>query len=691
VQAVVADDIDHDDDATSLNYRWLTQPSRGEFVDLGGGRFRFDPAGQFDDLLRGQQEVQTFAYRVTDRHGASAQASVSITINGQGIQQPDSGEDSGQDNGETPPDDGETPSPPSLDSEITYVSFSNTGMMGDIPYSNEDILAFNTTTGEWSLYFDGSQVGLARSNVNAFYVQQDGSILLSMDRNSYLKGLGLVRDSDIVKFTPSGLGTKTAGTFEWFLVGAHVGLNPTSGDIDEIDFTTDGRLIISTVGNVTIGGERISNSERLVLNNGVFGAKSAGRWTRYSEDSETGQRDSLISSDWLSPSAQNSIASIQHGNFTGSEVFGDKVIYMSAQSHVAIGNMAFGHQDIFIHDTRTGAWRKFFNGSDVGVRRNVNAFHLLEDGSILMSFQTPTRLAELGRVASSDIVRFIPTQTGETTAGHFEMYFKGADVGLSTSQENIDAISFDTDGNLLISTVGRYAVPGVSGDRSDLLRFNAERLGDTTAGTWEVYLRGADLDLRTSQENVSGISTNQKTGQIYLTTLGRLSSSDLTANGTDVLRCTPAAPGSDEMPPMEILYVGADNGITRSINAIHVVDPSQRPTNVATASPTATALDYSDAESRSLGFANDRSQSLPLAAQVAAAASTRGAAVESLAFPGELAPSAAAAEAEIAATRASSSARETPLDPSSVDRLLASLPQFESESSSMDDFPALLH
>ncbi|EMI22950.1 Dystroglycan-type cadherin-like domain protein, partial [Rhodopirellula maiorica SM1] len=455
VQTVTADDIDRDDNASSLSYEWLTRPSRGQFVDLGEGSFRFDPADQFDDLPVGQQEVQTLAYRVTDRHGASTQASVSITINGSKIELPD---------------DDDTPPPPPLPdtSEITYVSFSKNGVVGNIPYADEDILAFNNNTGEWSLYFDGSQVGLARWDVNAFYVQDDGNILLSFDTNSYSKGLGLVRDSDILKFTPTGLGTQTAGTLEWFFDGSDVGLNPTSGDIDEISFTTDGRLVVSTVGRFYLDGQMIDKDTRMVLSNGVFGTETSGDWSIYTENSDVIQAANAFSgnllttaggnislatptafavatnasgSEPLNPIEHDALDGIQHSNFTGTEVFGEKVIYMSSQSRIAVGDLTFADEDIFIHDTRTGAWQMFFDGSDVGIRTDVDAFHLLADGSILMSFNANTKLAELGTIAPADIVRFVPTEIGDTTAGTFELYFDGSDVGLTSYYENVDAIS----------------------------------------------------------------------------------------------------------------------------------------------------------------------------------------------------------------------------------------------------------
>ena len=97
----------------------------------------------------------------------------------------------------------------------------------------------------------------------------------------------------------------------------------------------------------------------------------------------------------------------------------------------------------------------FFDGSDVGVGNvDVDGFYLRPDGSFLLSFDAPVSLTGLGTVDDSDIVRFVPTSTGSTTAGTFEWYFDGSDVGLSTNDEDIDGIGFTADGKLVISTLG---------------------------------------------------------------------------------------------------------------------------------------------------------------------------------------------------------------------------------------------
>jgi VCBS repeat-containing protein len=77
---VLLDDVDNDDDASSLSIRWINVPSRGDFTDVGHGAFRFDPGQSYAHLSFGQRVTETAQYEVTDRHGATVTGSVSIVV-----------------------------------------------------------------------------------------------------------------------------------------------------------------------------------------------------------------------------------------------------------------------------------------------------------------------------------------------------------------------------------------------------------------------------------------------------------------------------------------------------------------------------------------------------------------------------------------------------------------------------------
>jgi hypothetical protein len=164
---------------------------------------------------------------------------------------------------------------------------------------------------------------------------------------------------------------------------------------------------------------------------------------------------------------------------------------------------------------------------------------------MLMSFDRSLDVPGLGGVDDSDIVRFTPTSTGSSTAGSFSWYFDGSDVGLTSNGEDVDAISFDANGDLIISTSGGFSVSGASGNDEDMIRFVGSQFGSSTSGTWFFHFDGSDVDLSdSSSEDVSGIWVDTVSGDLYLTAQGDFSVSGISGDGTDVFVCTPGSLGS---------------------------------------------------------------------------------------------------------------------------------------------------
>ncbi len=78
----VGDDVDSDDDGSSLTYTINGSPALGTLSN-NGLSFTYDPGANFQSLAQGQTDVVTLSYTATDRHGAvSAPASLTITVTG---------------------------------------------------------------------------------------------------------------------------------------------------------------------------------------------------------------------------------------------------------------------------------------------------------------------------------------------------------------------------------------------------------------------------------------------------------------------------------------------------------------------------------------------------------------------------------------------------------------------------------
>jgi len=162
-----------------------------------------------------------------------------------------------------PPGEGGDDPPPPLATTL-YVSTEKKGRIGNIRFRDEDILSFSLITNQWDLYFDGSDVGVANADLDAFHIMEDGSILMSFDQKMRMQIDGqrtLVDDSDVVRFIPTQLGTTTIGTFALFFVGSDAGLNRKPEDIDALSMDADGKLVLSTSGTLRANNLRLFDED----------------------------------------------------------------------------------------------------------------------------------------------------------------------------------------------------------------------------------------------------------------------------------------------------------------------------------------------------------------------------------------------------------------------------------------------
>jgi uncharacterized repeat protein (TIGR01451 family) len=237
------------------------------------------------------------------------------------------------------------------------------------------------------------------------------------------------------------------------------------------------------------------------------------------------------------------------------------ILFVSLSNSAKVPRFSVRDEDIIAYNTQTGVWSSFFDGSDVGVGDNdINAFDLAENGDIYMSFNRSQNMHRENkfdgpsRIEDSDIYRFVPTSLGKNTAGHFERYFDGSDVGLTSPGEDIDALFITPGGSLMISTLGSFRVPGPDGTTlrgrdEDLLAFIPTSLGEDTQGSWELVMDGSIEGLTEPSEDVSGLWVNHRF-QFFLTTKGRFSVEGANGNSADIFICNvPGANGFCRFSP----------------------------------------------------------------------------------------------------------------------------------------------
>jgi len=229
------------------------------------------------------------------------------------------------------------------------------------------------------------------------------------------------------------------------------------------------------------------------------------------------------------------------------------------------------NEDIVQYDMATTMWSRYFDGSDVGLAAaRIDAFTCIPGGDILMSFDAPFNVPGLTGgpngtlVDDSDIVRFTPTSLGENTAGSFSFFFDGSDVGLTTSNEDIDGLGYDAPRNrLFISINGTGSVPGVSNVQDeDMIRFNIATSGASTSGTWTLIMDGSDLGLGTSaSEDIDGIYRSPATGDFVFSTIGNFSAGGASGNESDLFRFIPVQRGATTTGNLGLVVDSAAIGI----------------------------------------------------------------------------------------------------------------------------------
>lgn len=256
---------------------------------------------------------------------------------------------------------------------------------------------------------------------------------------------------------------------------------------------------------------------------------------------------------------------------------GGESVYVSSSSGGSVGGVSFSDEDIVIFDTTSGSWSKFLDGSDIGLggagARDIDAFAVMDDGSVLLSIVAGSTLPDVGAIDDSDIVRFIPTSIGSTTAGTFELYFDGSQVGLTSNGEDIDAISLLANGDLLISTTGNASVPGLSMSDEDLARFTPTSLGSSTAGSWTAFFDGSDVALNNaSSEDIHGAWV-ASSGDLYLTTRGTFAVSGASGTGADIFLCAGHGVGaSTTCAATSLFFDGSTQGFgSEVVDGLHIV------------------------------------------------------------------------------------------------------------------------
>ena len=449
------------------------------------------------------------------------------------------------------------------------------------------------TSGYFEHYLDGSAIGLGTEKLWAHWIDPvNGDIYLTPRVPRTLGGL-TIDENDIAVCTPQTSGPITACSFTKYWDGANyrfgafaidsidlgqpLPFQPPAGGITIVKQTTTGNGAFDFTGDLgaftlTVPG----NASRLFagVETGAYLVRETAEagWSVQSvvcndPDGGTtivGEGQVLIDLD-VDESITCTFTNEPDGQPTAD------VIYIGPSTKGNVGGIAYDNGDILKFANNT--WSMYFDGSDVGIKK-LNAFTLLPGGGLLLSPGGPTNVPGLGAVAAQDIVRFTPTSTGPNTAGSFQWYFDGSDVGLSTAAENIDALSINGSGHLLVSTTGNATVTGPTGQAvraadEDLLRFVFSTSGASTAGAWAVHFDGSDVGL--TREDVDGLWVDSSNGDLYLSVLDAFNvGGGVSGDGGTIFVCDPGTLGTTTTCAYRTYWSAIAAGIAKGIDGLYI-------------------------------------------------------------------------------------------------------------------------
>ena len=213
----------------------------------------------------------------------------------------------------------------------------------------------------------------------------------------------------------------------------------------------------------------------------------------------------------------------------------------------------------------------FFDGSTAGGTgingsEDLNAFSVVDNDTILMSFETPSSIPGLGAVDNSDIVQY------NFSTDSFSLYFDGSDVELTLANEEIDAMQLLEDGRIVISTRGGGSIDGgaINFEDEDLVVFTPATLGASTSGDWDWYFDGSDVGLDANPDEDGWGLMIDAIGRIYVTTAGAFSVPGVSGENEDVFFFSPTSLGENTTGSFSstLFFDGSVSGVLGNMNGL---------------------------------------------------------------------------------------------------------------------------
>lgn len=229
-------------------------------------------------------------------------------------------------------------------------------------------------------------------------------------------------------------------------------------------------------------------------------------------------------------------------------------IILSTDATETLGGLTFADGDLAEYDLATDTATLYFDENLFGGNENIDAAHVLDNGHIIFS---TTGAAQLGGLSfrNGDLVEYDPAL--DTTTLFFS-------EDLFTSNEDIDAVSIISNGNIVLSTAGAATLGGLTFADGDLIEYNPV----TDVAT--LYLDG---DLFVDDEDIDAADVLAG-GNIILSTVNAATLGGLTFREHDLVEYNP-------LTDTATLYLNGDLFSSgANIDTVHIVTTVPEPATI---------------------------------------------------------------------------------------------------------------
>jgi hypothetical protein len=168
-----------------------------------------------------------------------------------------------------------------------YFTLLNAGTPGGVSVADEDVVFFDGTTFSLAFDGSDVGIASLRID-SFSWIDATRLLLSFDVPGTVPGIAGTTDDSDIVLFTSTSLGPVTAGTFSMYFDGTDVGLNTTNGeDVDAAAVDATGNIYLSTLNAFSVTGVSGADEDVFVFTPTTLGSSTTGTFssTRYFDGS----------------------------------------------------------------------------------------------------------------------------------------------------------------------------------------------------------------------------------------------------------------------------------------------------------------------------------------------------------------------------------------------------------------------